>query len=55
MVEPGLRFGHNGGGPAYGASCFHFVQSGPTGCVLMRTEQDDQTMDELLSQIEAIA
>ena len=24
MIEPGQRFGHNGGGPGYSASCFRF-------------------------------
>jgi CubicO group peptidase (beta-lactamase class C family) len=24
MVEPGVRYGHNGEGPNYSASCFHF-------------------------------
>jgi len=38
MAEPGERFGHNGEGPGYSASAFHFEHSGETICVLMRTE-----------------
>lgn len=51
MVEPGVRHGHNGGGPHYGASCFHFIQSGLTGCVLMRTNREEDAMDKLLAEI----
>lgn len=53
MVEPNERYGHNGGGPNYSASCFHFIESGFTGCVLMRADQEEDAMDELLSEIGA--
>jgi hypothetical protein len=51
MVDPGSQYGHNGGGPNYSASCFHFIKSGLTGCVLMRTDREEDAMDELLKQI----
>ena len=41
MVEPGQRFGHNGGGPGFSASCFHFETTGKTLCVLMRSAGSD--------------
>ena len=37
MIEPGECFGHNGEGPGYSASCFHFNQSKHTLCVLRRS------------------
>ena len=37
MIEPGECFGHNGEGPGYSASCFHFNQSNHTLCVLRRS------------------
>ncbi len=51
MVEPGIRYGHNGGGPNYSASCFHFVETGLTGCVLMRAHDEDAAMKVLLEEI----
>ena len=49
MTEPGVRFGHNGGGPGYTAACYHFVQSGRTLCVLDRgSSTEDAAMMELL-------
>lgn len=47
MIEPGVMYGHNGGGPGYCASSFHFIKSGLTGCVLMSSEREDQAMLEL--------
>jgi D-alanyl-D-alanine carboxypeptidase len=51
MVDPGSRYGHNGGGPNYSASCIHFIKSGLTGCVLMRADREEEAMNELLKQI----
>lgn len=53
MVEPGERYGHNGGGPHYSASCFHFINEGLTGCVLLRSDEDDAAMDMLVAAIDA--
>ena len=41
MVEPEQWYGHNGGGPGYSASAFHFSQSGVTGCVLREVSHVD--------------
>ena len=49
MLEPGERFGHNGGGPGYTAACYHFEQSGRTFCVLDRgSESEDAALQEVL-------
>ncbi len=48
IVDPGVRYGHNGSGPRYSASCFHFIEEELTGCVLMRADEEDAAMDELL-------
>jgi D-alanyl-D-alanine carboxypeptidase len=53
MVEPGVRFGHNGGGPGYSASCFHFMGSESTGCVLMQSDDEQAAMKHLLEVMEA--
>ncbi len=34
MIEPGVRFGHYGGGPGYSAATMHFLSTGITACVL---------------------
>ena len=44
MVEPGKSYGHNGDGPGYSASCFHFVEHGITGCVLAPDRAQDRLM-----------
>ena len=41
MIEPGVRVGHNGGGPGYSAACFHRLDTGVTGCILMSSETDE--------------
>ncbi|MGI9323703.1 MAG: serine hydrolase domain-containing protein [Pseudomonadales bacterium] len=51
MVEPGVRYGHNGDGPGYSASCFHFIESGLTGCVLMPADKEGVAMEVLLEEI----
>lgn len=53
MIEPGVRYGHNGGGPRYSASCFHFLSSGTTGCVLLRTDDEEGAMRLLLDKMKA--
>ena len=42
MVEPNERFGHNGEGPGFSASCYRFPTDGHTICVLTRTSADTQ-------------
>ena len=54
MVEPGVRYGHTGGGPNYSAACFHFVETGLTGCVLTQSQDEDAAMNELVNEIAAI-
>ena len=51
MVDPGIRYGHNGGGPHYSASCFHFLESGRTGCVLLRSDEEEAAMERLLDRL----
>ena len=51
MIEPGAMYGHNGGGPGYCASCFHFIHRGLTGCVLMSSEREDEAMLKLRQRI----
>lgn len=49
MIEPGDRYGHNGGGPGYTAACYQFEASGRTLCVLDRgSSAEDAAMQELL-------
>lgn len=52
MVEPGVRFGHNGDGPGYSASCFRFIESRLTGCVLAPADREGLAMEVLLNEIE---
>lgn len=47
MIEPGHCYGHNGEGPHYSASGFHFPGSGITGCVLKRADEADSAMKDL--------
>lgn len=49
MIEPGVRYGHNGGGPGYSASCNHFIRSGRTLCVLTPAEDSEAAMHRLLA------
>ena len=49
MIEPGHRYGHNGGGPGYSASCFHFTETDRTLCVLMASGEEDAAMQRLLA------
>ena len=53
MVEPGVRYGHNGEGPHYSASCFHFITSGITACVLTRSDTEGAAMERVLELAEA--
>ena len=48
MIEPGVMYGHNGGGPGYTASAFHFTQTGQTGCVLLASDEQEGAMKMLL-------
>lgn len=48
MIEPGKRYGHNGGGPGYTAACYCFEDSGRTICVLMQKGPEDGAMIEAL-------
>jgi D-alanyl-D-alanine carboxypeptidase len=52
MVEPGVRLGHNGGGPGYTASCFKFIAPDVTGCVLTESEPEG---DDAFIQLLALA
>ncbi len=40
MTEPGISFGHNGGGPGYSAACHRNLETGRVVSVLARGEQD---------------
>ena len=51
MVDPGVRYGHNGEGPKYSASCYHFIETGLTGCVLTQADREEDAMKELLVEI----
>ena len=51
MVDPGITYGHNGSGPNYSASCFHFEESQLTGCVLMRADGEEEAMKTLFKEI----
>lgn len=51
MVDPGVRYGHNGEGPKYSASCYHFIETGLTGCVLTHADSEEDAMKELLVEI----
>ena len=52
MIEPGSMYGHNGGGPGYTASAFHFTHSGQTGCVLLASDEPEGAMKMLLELIQ---
>ena len=49
LFEPGHRYGHNGGGPGYSASCFHFTETDRTLCGLMASGEEDAAMQPLLA------
>lgn len=51
MIEPGMYFGHNGNGPGYSASCFHFIQRGLTGCVINADTDEAHTLQQLKDMI----
>ena len=57
MVEPDHWYGHNGAGPGYTASAFHFVKEGITGCLLRtlssdESENSDPAMQDLFKHVE---
>ena len=49
MVDPGIRYGHLGGGPGFSAACFQFIASSRTLCVLMQSEQEGAAHEHLLA------
>ncbi len=49
MVEPGVMHGHNGNGPGYSASCFHFERSAHTICVLAQSDQEDHAFEIMMT------
>ena len=51
MVEPDVRYGHNGEGPGYSASCFHFFEQQLTGCVLTQSDREEEGMRLLLKEV----
>ena len=51
MVEPGVMYGHNGGGPRYTASCFKFFESQTTYCVIANSDEDELAMKSLLEMV----
>ena len=55
MVEPDDRYGHNGAGPGYSASSFHFPATGLTACVLMRTNTEDAAMQRVLALVDDLS
>ena len=52
MTEPGVMYGHNGGGPGYTAAAYHFEESGITGCVLLASEEDNGALKALTALVE---
>ncbi len=54
----GVSYGHNGGGPGFSTSCFHFARTGITICCLMAYEGPDDAayaqVRKLASQYDAI-
>ncbi|XOV84069.1 MAG: serine hydrolase domain-containing protein [bacterium] len=48
MIEPDIMYGHNGGGPGYTASGFHFQHNGRTGVVLLESDEPEGAMKMLL-------
>ena len=53
MIEPGERYGHNGGGPGYTAACYHFEQSGRTICALDRGSGNEEVAMQAVLRLEA--
>ena len=51
MVDPGIKYGHNGDGPGYSASSFHFIDSQLTGCVIMTAKSEGEAMQALVEEI----
>ena len=55
MTEPGIRYGHNGGGPGYSAACYHFENSGTTACLLMSAADEEAAHASLLEEMDDLS
>lgn len=51
MVDPGIKWGHNGDGPKYSAACFHDIKKNLTACVLCRTDIEGDATTRTLDLI----
>lgn len=52
MVDPEVRYGHNGDGPKYSAACFRSFKSGKTGCVLCSASSEGLATSRLISMLD---
>jgi D-alanyl-D-alanine carboxypeptidase len=53
MVEPGIRYGHEGEGLKFTAACYRFLPEGLTGCVIMESNHTGAAFEHLLKLLVA--
>ena len=54
MVEPGIKFGHLGGGPGYEAACIKFLDCNICACAIFPREKKTNPLEYILAEKESI-
>lgn len=54
MVEPGVKYGHLGGGPGYEAACIYFLDRNLIGCAIFSSDKKINPLEYLFAQKEIL-
>lgn len=54
MVEPGVKYGHLGGGPGYDAACIYFLDRNLIGCAIFSSDKKINPLEYLFAQKEIL-
>lgn len=54
MVEPGIKYGHLGGGPGYEAACINFLDSNVCACAIFSSDKKANPLEYVIAENESI-
>lgn len=54
MVEPGIKYGHLGGGPGYEAACIYFLDSQIVACAIFSSDEKTNPLEYLYARKEIL-
>lgn len=54
MIEPGIKYGHLGGGPGYEAACIKFLDTDICACAILSSDQKINPLKQVIREKESV-